>query len=82
LCARAKEDAFDGWLERVKQRGLAPLRSFAKGLLQDEAAVRAGLSLPWSQGPVEGHINRLKLLKRQSYGRAKLGLLRIRLLAA
>jgi transposase len=77
-----RADTFDDWLERAKKSGLASFRGFAKGLRQDEAAVRAGLTLPWSQGPVEGHINRLKLLKRQSYGRAGLDLLRIRLLAA
>jgi transposase len=60
-----------------------PVRcGFAVGLRQDIAAVRAGLSLPWSNGPTEGHINRLKCLKRQMYGRAKLDLLRQRLLAA
>ena len=47
-----------------------------------QASVCAGLSLSWSNGPTEGHINRLKCLKRQMYGRAKLDLLRQRLLAA
>jgi transposase len=42
--------------------------------------VRAALSLPWSNGPTEGHVNRLKLLKRQMYGRAGLDLLRMRAL--
>ena len=70
------------WLERASASTSAPFCSFAKGIRQDEAAIRAALSLPWSNGPVEGHISRLKLLKRQAYGRAKLDLLRIRLLAA
>jgi transposase len=76
------EAALDGWLEAVEDSGLAELRSFATGLRRDEAAVRAGLSLPWSQGQVEGQVNRLKLIKRSGYGRAKFDLLRQRVLAA
>jgi transposase len=53
----------------------------ANGTEADWAAVEAGLSLPWSSGPVEGNINRLKLIKRQGYGRAKFDLLRLRVLA-
>jgi hypothetical protein len=51
---------------------LPEFKSFAKGIQQDKAAVLAGLTLPWSNGPLEGHVNRLKLLKRSMYGRAKL----------
>jgi transposase len=58
------------------------LRRFAAGLHQYEAAVRAALTLPWSSGQVEGQVTRLKLVKRQGYGRAKLDLLRARLLRA
>jgi transposase len=54
------------------------LHGLAEGLLSDIDAVRAALSLPWSNGPAEGQINRLKLLKRQMYGRAKFDLLRSR----
>lgn len=57
------------------------IQRFAQRLRQDEAAVRAGIAGPWSNGPVEGQIHRLKLLKRQAYGRASLALLRIRLIA-
>jgi transposase len=67
------------WLAKAKS---SLLRRFATGLCQDYRAVRAALALPWSNGPTEGHINRLKCLKRQMYGRAKLDLLRQRLLAA
>jgi transposase len=70
------------WLERVKATGARELRQFAHGLERDKAAVVAGLTLPYSTGPVEGHINRLKLLKRQSYGRAGVAHLSRRLLAA
>ncbi len=76
------EAALDGWLEAVEESGLQELRSFAAGLRRDEAAVRAGLSLPWSQGQVEGQVNRLKLIKRSGYGRANFDLLRQRVLAA
>ncbi len=59
-----------------------PLQRFAKGLRDDYDAVTAGVTLPWSNGPVEGHINRLKMLKRQMFGRAKLDLLSRRFLRA
>ncbi len=65
------------WLEAA--RGSA-LGGFADGLRRDLPAVRAALTAPWSTGPVEGHITRLKLLKRQMYGRAKFDLLRQRVL--
>jgi len=54
----------------------------ANGILSDRSAVEAGLTLEWSNGPVEGHVQRIKLIKRQGYGRAKLDLLRSRVLAA
>jgi transposase len=74
----------DGWLEQCERSGLAEFVRFAHGLRRDDAAVRAALRYPWSQGPVEGQINRLKLLKllkRQMYGRASFALLRRRMLA-
>nr|MBA2734414.1 transposase [Acidobacteriota bacterium] len=52
----------------------------AQGLLADEAAVRNALSSVWSNGQVEGQVNRLKMIKRQMYGRAKFDLLRARVL--
>jgi len=70
----------DTWLSSVEASHLPELKSFAKGIQQDKAAVLAGLTLPWSQGPLEGHVNRLKLIKRSMYGRAKLPLLRARVL--
>jgi transposase len=72
---------FDAWIAEVEQTGVKELRAFAKGLLKDEAAVRAGLSLIWSNGPTEGCIHRLKLIKRQAYGRAGVDFLRHRILA-
>lgn len=75
-------DQFDAWLERAATSGIGALRSFAQGLRRDYDAVKAALSLPFSNGRTEGHINRLKCLKRAMYGRAKLDLLRQRLLAS
>lgn len=73
--------ALDPWLEAVANSGLSPLQSLAASLQRDKAAVLAGLSLPWSNGQVEGQVNRLELIKRQMYGRAKFELLRRRVLA-
>ncbi len=72
----------DEWLELAATSDFPELRRFANGIHRDYAAVRAACELPWSQGPVEGQITRLKLLKRQMYGRAKLDLLRQRMLNA
>jgi transposase len=75
-----KYQEFDHWLESAKATGIHELKSFAAGLVRDKAAVVAALSLPWSNGQVEGHIHRLKLIKRQMYGRAGFDLLRRRVL--
>ncbi|HEX2185855.1 MAG TPA: ISL3 family transposase, partial [Chloroflexota bacterium] len=72
--------ALDAWLTDAQQSDLPPFVSLANGLRGDRAAVEAALTLPWSNGPVEGHVHRLKLIKRQGYGRAKLDLLRRRVL--
>jgi transposase len=66
------------WLAKVEGSGCAELRSFASGLRLDEAAVAAALTERWSNGPVEGSVNRLKLIKRSMYGRAGWELLRAR----
>ncbi len=68
------------WLQQCEQSGISELVGFARGLRRDEPAVRAALHSDWSQGPIEGQVNRLKLLKRQMYGRAKFDLLRQRVL--
>jgi transposase len=72
----------DPWLERAAQSTLGVFQRFAQGLRDDYAAVKAGMTLSWSTGPVEGHINRLKMLKRQMFGRARLDLLSRRFLLA
>jgi transposase len=58
------------------------LKRFAKGIKEDFDAVRNALSFEWSQGQVEGQVNRLKLIKRQMYGRANFDLLRKRVLVS
>lgn len=68
------------WIEAVQADGLPALHSFATSLTRDQAAVTAGLTLPWSNGPTEGTVNRLKMIKRSMYGRANLDLLRRRVL--
>jgi transposase len=68
------------WLKTVCESGIGALSRFAKGLQQDFEAIKAALCLPWSNGQTEGQVNRLKLIKRQMYGRAKFDLLRKRVL--
>jgi transposase len=83
MVRRRQVGEWENWVARVQGPGVAPeLCGFAAGLRQDEAAVKAALSQEWSNGPVEGWINRLKLLKRQMYGRAGFELLRCRFLQA
>jgi transposase len=72
-------DELDRWLADAAE---SEMRSFAAGLRQDEAAVRAAHEMPWSNGQTEGQITRLKLIKRQMFGRAKHDLLRARILQA
>ena len=73
--------ALDQWLLSCETANIPELANFAAGLRQDYSAVHAALSLPWSNGQTEGQVNRLKLIKRQMYGRAHLDLLRLRVLA-
>jgi transposase len=70
----------DGWLTQAKDSGLKELAAYARSLETDYAAVKAGLLMPWSNGQTEGQVNKLKLVKRQMYGRAKFDLLRVRVL--
>lgn len=74
-------DDFDRWLADGTSSGIPELANFALGLRRDEAAVRNALREVWSQGQTEGQITRLKLIRRQMYGRGKLNLLSRRLLA-
>jgi transposase len=72
----------EAWITAATDSGIGALAHFARGLQEDLAAVTAGLTLSWSNGPVEGQITRLKLLKRQGYGRASSAFLRQRVLQA
>ena len=80
LTERTGAQNLDAWLDAVEADDLADLRHFARGLRRDYDAVLAGLTLPDNSGAVEGNVTKLKLLKRQMYGRAKLDLLRKRTL--
>jgi transposase len=75
-------EEFDEWLAQVEASGLLDFQRFAASLRQDYAAVQAGLTLMWNSGPVEGQVNKLKLIKRMGYGRAKFDLLKQRVLAS
>jgi transposase len=75
-----REEGLEEWLTEAQASGLPEYASLARSLRQDEAAVRAGLSLAWSNGPVEGAVNRLRLIKRSMFGRAGFQLLRARVL--
>lgn len=81
LVRERRESGWDAWLSEAC--GLASangMRAFAKGLKKDEAAVRAWLRLEWSNDQVEGQVNRLKMIKRQMFGRAKFDLPRQRVM--
>jgi hypothetical protein len=80
--ARAPLATFRKWLAEATKSKVSAIATFAAGLKQDGAAVRAALTTPWSSGQSEGQITRLKLLKRQTYGRASFDLLRRRTLLA
>ena len=70
------------WADQAGASIVRELRRFAAGLRKDWPAVTAGLTVPYSSGTVEGHVNRIKMIKRQMYGRAKPDLLRKRVLLA
>jgi transposase len=82
LVRQRQPEALDAWLQRATTNAPEALRRLALGLYEDYAAVKAGVTLPWSTGPVEGHINRLKMLKRHMFGRAHLDLLSRRFVLA
>jgi transposase len=73
-------EVFDAWITEVQQHSVKGLRAFAKGFRKDASAVRAWLSLSWSNSPTEGFVSRLKLLKQQAYRRAGIDFLRHRIL--
>ncbi len=74
-------EQLDAWLVAVQASHLEAFKSFVTGVQQDKDAVLAGLTLEWSNGPLEGNVNRLKLIKRSMYGRAEIDLLKLRVLS-
>jgi transposase len=80
LLRERQGERLDEWLAKAEQQEVAELKSFAAGLRKDYDAVKTGLTEIWSNGQVEGQVHRLKLLKRQAYGRAKFETLRKRVL--
>jgi len=70
----------ESWLQGAEASGIPALKGFAKGIRRDYEAVVAAFSLEWSQGPTEGHVNKLKNVKRSMFGRATFALLRQRVL--
>jgi transposase len=73
-------ERLDTWLLQVQASHLPELQSFASGVEHDKAAVQAGLTLPINNGQVDGHVTRVKLIKRMMYGKAGFALLRQRVL--
>jgi transposase len=74
-------DNLSAWLQACLDSAIPDLRTFAASLQREEPSIRLALSTAWSNGPVEGFVNRLKLIKRSMYGRANFDLLRLRVLA-
>lgn len=81
-CAAKVHPRLRQWITDAQRGGVEEFVTFANGLTADLQAVRAALEYEWSKGQVEGQVHRLKLVKRQMYGRGKLNLLRARVLYA
>jgi transposase len=82
LVRERRGEELEAWMAKATHSGIEALARFARGLQDDLIAIKAGLTLAWSNGVTEGQIHRLKLVKRQSYGRAGFALLRQRILQA
>jgi transposase len=82
LLRKQSTGTLNDWLGKADAAECAELRRFADGIRRDEAAMRAAVTEPWSNGPVEGQVNRLKTIKRQMYGRAGFQLLKARVVHA
>ncbi len=82
MLAEHRTQDLDDWLLQAKQSGVRELKSFAQGIRRDYAAVKAAFASKWSNGPVEGKINKLKYIKRSMYGRGGFPLLRQRVFKA
>jgi transposase len=80
MLSQKTPELLDDWLLKMEACGVKRLQNFAAGLRQDYDAVKVALSCDWSNGQVEGQVNRLKMMKHQMYGRAKFDLLRLKVL--
>jgi len=80
MLSNRQAEMLSDWMQRASKCGIEPLKSFVGGMKNDLVAISLAFSLPWSNGPTEGNVNRLKLIKRQMYGRANFDLLRRRVL--
>ncbi len=80
MLRQRQPESLNGWMKEARESGIKELGSFVIGVERDYDAVRAGLTYPWSQGPVEGTVNKIKTHKRIMYGRASFTLLRQKLL--
>ncbi|MGW3172734.1 transposase [Streptomyces sp. NPDC001153] len=76
---RRRGQLLPAWIRQAEESDVAPVAKFAAFLRQDFVAVTAGLTHEWSSGKIEGHVNRVKTIKRAMYGRASFRLLRIRI---
>jgi transposase/DNA-binding CsgD family transcriptional regulator len=82
LIRKSSTGTLQDWLSRAEVSPCPEVRNFAEGIRRDESAVNAAVTTRWSNGPVEGHVNRLKTIKRQMYGRAGFTLLKARVVNA
>jgi transposase len=82
LIRKLSQGSLTAWLTKAEASSCPEIRRFAEGIRRDEPAVQAAVSGPWSNGPVEGHVNRLKTTKQQMYGRAGFVLLKARVVNA
>jgi hypothetical protein len=80
MAKNRQANQLDEWMKEAIDSEIEALKNFTKGLKQNYDAVKAALTYDWSNGPVERHINRLKTIKRQMYGRAGFSLLKKRVL--
>jgi transposase len=82
MVRKRQRDQLDAWITACLASGIPDLETFATGLQKDYAAIKAALTFPYSNGPVEGQVNRLKFIKRSMYGRGGFELLRQRVLSS
>lgn len=81
LLKKHQAEQLEAWLKICAESGIPEIEAFAQGVWRDFAAVKAAFQFPYSNGPTEGLVNRLKLLKRSMYGRGSFELLRHRMLS-